>query len=45
MFGDSEYDPFCAYTGAVPLEEQLEALGRAVQQGKVGGWTCATNAN
>eukprot|EP00198_Chlamydomonas_reinhardtii_P003783 XP_001693119.1 predicted protein [Chlamydomonas reinhardtii] len=35
MFGDSEYDPFCAYTGAVPLEEQLEALGRAVQQGKV----------
>ncbi|KAG2442328.1 hypothetical protein HXX76_002414 [Chlamydomonas incerta] len=34
MFGDSEYDPCAAYDGAVPLEEQLEALGRAVEQGK-----------
>ncbi|KAG2433522.1 hypothetical protein HYH02_012640 [Chlamydomonas schloesseri] len=35
MFGDSEYDPSAAFEGAVPLEEQLEALGRAVEQGKV----------
>ncbi|GIM12126.1 hypothetical protein Vretimale_15505, partial [Volvox reticuliferus] len=35
MFGDSEYDPVCAYDGAVPLEEQLEALARAVRAGKV----------
>ncbi len=37
MFGDSEYDPSAAFEGAVPLEEQLEALGRAVEQGKVRG--------
>jgi hypothetical protein len=35
MFGDLDYDPTYAYSGAVPLEEQLEALGVAVQQGKV----------
>lgn len=34
MFGDVDYDPSCAYT-SVPLEEQLEALGRAVEAGKV----------
>jgi aryl-alcohol dehydrogenase-like predicted oxidoreductase len=36
MFGDLDYDPSYAYSGAVPLEEQLEALGEAVHQGKVG---------
>ncbi|GLC63420.1 hypothetical protein PLESTF_000034300 [Pleodorina starrii] len=35
MFGDSEYDPSYAYDSAAPLEEQLEALGRAVREGKV----------
>ncbi|GLI69759.1 hypothetical protein VaNZ11_014439 [Volvox africanus] len=35
MFGDSEYDPVYSYDGAVPLEEQLEAMGRAVRAGKV----------
>ncbi|KAF8064533.1 tas [Scenedesmus sp. PABB004] len=34
MFGDVDYDPAAAYQ-AVPLEEQLEALGRAVAAGKV----------
>lgn len=34
MFGDDLYDVSSAYPGA-PLEEVLEALGRAVQQGKV----------
>lgn len=36
MFGDTDYDPDMAFSGAVPLEEQLEALGRAVAAGKVG---------
>jgi len=35
MFGDVEYDPTCAYSAVVPAEEQLEALGRAVEAGKV----------
>ena len=35
MFGDSEYAPSYAYDGAVPLEEQLAALGAAVRAGKV----------
>jgi len=35
MFGDTDYDPGCAYSGAVPLEEQLGELGRAVAAGKV----------
>jgi hypothetical protein len=35
MFGDTDYDPSCAFEGAVPLEEQLEALGRAAAAGKV----------
>ena len=35
MFGDWEYDPGCAYDCHVPLEEQLEALARAVEAGKV----------
>ncbi|KAF5831998.1 tas-like protein [Dunaliella salina] len=35
MFGDVDYDPRQAFSGAVPLEEQLEALGHAVAQGKV----------
>ena len=34
MFGDSEYDPSMAYAAA-SFEEQLEALGRAVEAGKV----------
>ncbi|KIZ07247.1 Protein tas [Monoraphidium neglectum] len=34
MFGDVDYDRTCAYP-SVPLEEQLEALGRAVAAGKV----------
>ena len=35
MFGDVEYRPASAYSGAVPLEEQLAALGDAVRAGKV----------
>jgi hypothetical protein len=35
MFGDSDYEPAAAYDGHVPLEEQLEALARAVEAGKV----------
>ncbi|KAG2498164.1 hypothetical protein HYH03_003921 [Edaphochlamys debaryana] len=35
MFGDADYDPSYAYDCTVPLEEQLEALGRAVEAGKV----------
>ena len=35
MFGDVEYRPGSAYSGAVPLEEQLAALGDAVWAGKV----------
>lgn len=34
MFGETEYDPtrqFCS----IPIEEQLDALGRAVDSGKV----------
>ena len=34
MFGDSEYDPTMAYP-SIPIEEQLEALDKAVQSGKV----------
>lgn len=34
MFGETAYDVKHAY-GSAPLEEQLEALGRAVQAGKV----------
>ena len=36
MFGDLDFDPSMAYA-ACPLEEQLEALGRAVAAGKVRG--------
>lgn len=36
MFGDVDFDPSSAYADYVPLEEQLEELGRAVEQGKVG---------
>lgn len=35
MFGHVDYDPSCAYSGDVPLELQLEELGRAVAAGKV----------
>ena len=35
MFGDTEYDSQCDYGAVVPLEEQLEALGRAQREGKV----------
>nr|CAB3503112.1 unnamed protein product [Digitaria exilis] len=34
MFGEIEYDPSCQYT-SVPMEQQLEALGRAVDTGKI----------
>ena len=34
MFGETEYDLNCQYT-SVPMEEQLEALGRAIDAGKV----------
>lgn len=33
MFGETEYDPTNQYA-AVPIEEQLEALGSAVTNGK-----------
>ncbi|PWZ31596.1 Aldo-keto reductase [Zea mays] len=33
MFGETEYDPNRQYT-SVPMEEQLEALGRAIDAGK-----------
>lgn len=34
MFGDWEYDPNNAFP-SVPLEETLEAIGRAIEQGKI----------
>ena len=34
MFGETDYDPRLQFT-SVPLEEQLEALERAVNCGKV----------
>ncbi|XP_059069884.1 uncharacterized protein LOC131053546 isoform X6 [Cryptomeria japonica] len=34
MFGETEYDPTQQYA-AVPIEEQLEALGRAFNAGKI----------
>jgi aryl-alcohol dehydrogenase-like predicted oxidoreductase len=34
MFGESEYDPLMAYP-SIPLEEQLEALHKAISLGKV----------
>nr|CAB3445565.1 unnamed protein product [Digitaria exilis] len=34
MFGEIEYDPSCQYT-SVPMEQQLGALGRAVDTGKI----------
>ncbi|XP_025815008.1 uncharacterized protein LOC112892051 isoform X2 [Panicum hallii] len=34
MFGETEYDPSSQYT-SVPMEEQLEALGRAIDAGKI----------
>lgn len=34
MFGDVDYNPAARYS-AVPIEEQLMALGRAVEAGKV----------
>lgn len=34
MFGETEYDPSRQYT-SVLIEEQLEALGRAIDNGKV----------
>ncbi|KAH9306632.1 hypothetical protein KI387_011036, partial [Taxus chinensis] len=34
MFGETDYDPTQQYA-AVPIEEQLEALGRAVNAGKI----------
>lgn len=36
MFGDVDFDPTMAYA-ACPFEEQLEALTRAVEAGKVEG--------
>lgn len=34
MFGETEYDPIQQFS-AVGIEEQLDALGRAVDAGKV----------
>ncbi len=34
MFGETEYDPSRQF-GSIPIEEQLDALGRAVDAGKV----------
>lgn len=34
MFGESEYDPTRAYT-ATPFEEQLQALNKAKEAGKI----------
>ncbi|KAM0950663.1 putative NADP-dependent oxidoreductase domain-containing protein [Dioscorea sansibarensis] len=34
MFGETEYDPNRQYS-SVPIEEQLDALGRAVDDGKI----------
>ncbi|KAJ0975655.1 hypothetical protein J5N97_017620 [Dioscorea zingiberensis] len=34
MFGETEYDPSRQYS-SVPIEEQLDALGRAVDAGKI----------
>jgi hypothetical protein len=34
MFGETEYDPSHQYM-SVPMEEQLLALGRAIDAGKV----------
>ncbi|KAK2649284.1 hypothetical protein Ddye_016773 [Dipteronia dyeriana] len=34
MFGETEYDPIRQYT-SVPIEEQLDALGKAVDAGKI----------
>eukprot|EP00238_Polyblepharides_amylifera_P001683 CAMPEP_0196572480 /NCGR_PEP_ID=MMETSP1081-20130531/2533_1 /TAXON_ID=36882 /ORGANISM="Pyramimonas amylifera, Strain CCMP720" /LENGTH=361 /DNA_ID=CAMNT_0041889823 /DNA_START=130 /DNA_END=1215 /DNA_ORIENTATION=- len=35
MFGDVDFDPSYDYSSVVPIEEQLEALGRLRDQGKV----------
>lgn len=34
MFGDRDYDPSCSYS-SVSIEEQLQALGVAVKEGKI----------
>ncbi|KAJ1278010.1 hypothetical protein BS78_04G047500 [Paspalum vaginatum] len=34
MFGETEYDPSCQFA-SVPMEEQLEALGKAIDAGKI----------
>lgn len=34
MFGETEYDPIQQYS-SIPIEEQLGALGEAVDAGKV----------
>lgn len=34
MFGETDYDPRQQY-GSVAIEEQLDALGKAVDSGKV----------
>jgi hypothetical protein len=43
MFGETEYDPSLEYA-SVPIEEQLEALGKGIDSGKVlcGGAVCIT---
>ena len=35
MFGDTEYDVAQRYSSVVTMEDQLEALGRAVDAGEV----------
>ncbi|RWW42619.1 hypothetical protein BHE74_00051810, partial [Ensete ventricosum] len=37
MFGETDYDPSRQY-GSVAIEEQLDALGKAVDSGKVNLW-------
>lgn len=37
MFGDTDYDPTCAFT-YVPFEEQVEALAAAQRAGKIRRW-------
>ncbi|RZR99475.1 hypothetical protein BHM03_00029023, partial [Ensete ventricosum] len=42
MFGETDYDPSRQY-GSVAIEEQLDALGKAVDSGKVNLWFTYAN--
>lgn len=39
MFGETDYDPV-RQLSSVPIEEQLDALGKAVHAGKVSDVLC-----